>query len=156
MLETRSLGKSGNLNLRAVFIRHFLYDPHIKEVTTTARRRKIPKDQIFLGGEDEAAYIANFTEALRAHVTGDTSSNATVYHHLHEITHCRRTLVRQFAVPFTDQSRADGIEMDAIHHAAEIIPVRIAPAHRHRFVTTLEHMPLASPHAIPALAVNFE
>ena len=41
-------------------------DHLIKEVTATARRRKIPKDQIFLGGEDEAAYIANFTEALRA------------------------------------------------------------------------------------------
>jgi transposase len=38
----------------------------IKEITATARRRKIPKDQIFLGGEDEAAYVANFTEALRA------------------------------------------------------------------------------------------
>lgn len=38
----------------------------IKEVTATARRRKNPKDQIFLGGEDEATYIANFTEALRA------------------------------------------------------------------------------------------
>lgn len=40
--------------------------PLIKEVITTARRRKIPKDQIFFGGEDEAAYIANFTEALHA------------------------------------------------------------------------------------------
>ena len=108
----------------------------IKEVTATARRRKIPKDQIFLGGEDEAAYIANFTEALRAkgylvvrvnayeakenrenllastdtldllgiaktllsrraRITGDTSSNAAIYHHLREITRCRRTLVRQ-------------------------------------------------------------
>ena len=38
----------------------------IKEITATARSRKIPKDQIFLGGEDEAAYIANFTETLRA------------------------------------------------------------------------------------------
>jgi hypothetical protein len=38
----------------------------IEEITATARHRKIPKDQIFLGGEDEAAYIANFTEALRA------------------------------------------------------------------------------------------
>jgi hypothetical protein len=37
----------------------------IKEITSTARRRKIPKEQIFLGGEDEAAYVANFTEALR-------------------------------------------------------------------------------------------
>lgn len=108
----------------------------IKEVTATARRRKIPKDQIFLGGEDEAAYIANFTEALRAkgylvvrvnayeakenrenllastdtldllgiaktllsrraRITGDTSSSAAAYHHLREITRCRRTLVRQ-------------------------------------------------------------
>ena len=37
----------------------------IKEVSATARRRKIPKNQIFLGGEDEAAYVANFTAALR-------------------------------------------------------------------------------------------
>ncbi len=108
----------------------------IKEVTATARRRKIPKDQIFLGGEDEAAYIANFTEALRAkgylvvrvnayeakenrenllastdtldllgiaktllsrraRITGDTTSGNAAYHHLREITRCRRTLVRQ-------------------------------------------------------------
>jgi transposase len=108
----------------------------IKEITATARRRKIPKDQIFLGGEDEAAYIANFTEALRAkgylvvrvnayeakenrenllastdtldllgiaktllsrraRITGDTSSSAAVYHHLREVTRCRRPLVRQ-------------------------------------------------------------
>lgn len=86
----------------------------IKEVSATARRRKIPKDQIFLGGEDEAAYIANFTEALRAstdtldllgtaktllsrraRITGDASSSAAAYHHLREITRCRRTLVRQ-------------------------------------------------------------
>jgi len=38
----------------------------IKEISATARHRKIPKEQIFLGGEDEAAYAANFTEALRA------------------------------------------------------------------------------------------
>ena len=108
----------------------------IKEITATARRRKIPKDQIFLGGEDEAAYVANFTAALRdkgylvvrvnayeakenrenllastdtldllgiaktllsrrARLTGDTSSPNPAYHHLREITRCRRTLVRQ-------------------------------------------------------------
>ena len=108
----------------------------IKEITVTARRRKIPIDQIYLGGEDEAAYVANFTEALRAkgylvvrvnayeakenrenllastdtldllgiaktllsrraRITGDTSSSAAAYHHLREITRCRRTLVRQ-------------------------------------------------------------
>ena len=38
----------------------------VKEISATARRRKIPKDQIYLGGEDEPAYVANFTEALRA------------------------------------------------------------------------------------------
>ncbi len=37
----------------------------IKEVSATARRRKIPKNQIFFGGEDEAGYVANFTAALR-------------------------------------------------------------------------------------------
>ena len=37
----------------------------IDEVIATARRRKIPKDQIFLGGEDEPSYVANFTSALR-------------------------------------------------------------------------------------------
>ena len=36
----------------------------VKEISATARRRKIPKDQIYLGGEDEPAYVANFTEAL--------------------------------------------------------------------------------------------
>ncbi len=108
----------------------------IQEVSATDCRRKIPKDQIFLGGEDEAAYVANFTEALRAkgylvvrvnayeakenrenflastdtldllgiaktllsrraRLTGDTSSANPAYHHLREITRCRRTLVRQ-------------------------------------------------------------
>jgi transposase len=108
----------------------------IKEISSTARRRKIPTNQTFLGGEDEPAYVANFTEALRAkdylvvrvnayeakenrenllastdtldllgiaktllsrraRATGGTSANATVYHHLREITRCRRTLVRQ-------------------------------------------------------------
>jgi len=38
----------------------------IKEIVATARRRKIPQKQIFLGGKDEPAYVANFTAALRA------------------------------------------------------------------------------------------
>ena len=108
----------------------------VQEITTTARRRKISKDQIFLGGEDEAAYAANFTEALRlkgylivrvnayeakenrenllastdtldllgiaktllsrrARLTGGASSPNPAYHHLREITRCRRNLVRQ-------------------------------------------------------------
>ena len=107
-----------------------------EEISATARRRKIPKDQIFVGGEDEAAYVANFTAALRAkgylvvrvnayeakenrenllastdaldllgiaktllsrraRLTGDTGSTSPAYHHLREITRCRRTLVRQ-------------------------------------------------------------
>ena len=37
----------------------------IEQISATARRRKIPKNQIFLGGEDEASYVANFTNALR-------------------------------------------------------------------------------------------
>jgi len=108
----------------------------VKEITATARRRKIPKDQIFLGGEDEASYVANFTEALRAkgylvvrvnayeakenrenllastdtldllgiaktllsrraRLTGEADSPNPAYHHLREITRCRRSLVRQ-------------------------------------------------------------
>lgn len=108
----------------------------IKEVCATARRRKIPKNQIFLGGEDEATYVANFSAALRAkgylvvrvnayeakenrenllastdtldllgiaktllsrraRLTGETDSVNPAYHHLREITRCRRTLVRQ-------------------------------------------------------------
>lgn len=35
-----------------------------KEIQATARRRKIKKDTIFLGGEDEPAYVANFVAAL--------------------------------------------------------------------------------------------
>ncbi len=111
-------------------------DHLIKEISATARRRKIPKNQIFLGGEDEAAYVANFTEALRskgylvvrvnayeakenrenllastdtldllgiaktllsrrARITGDTTAKSAAYHHLREITRCRRALVRQ-------------------------------------------------------------
>lgn len=108
----------------------------IQEISATARRRKIPKDQIFLGGEDEAAYVANFTEALRAkgylvvrvnaheakenrenllastdaldllgiaktllsrraRLTGESGTTDPAYHHLREITRCRRNLVRQ-------------------------------------------------------------
>jgi transposase len=37
----------------------------IEQIAATARRRKITKDCIYLGGEDEAAYVANFTAALR-------------------------------------------------------------------------------------------
>lgn len=37
----------------------------VKQITATARSRKIPKCQIFLGGEDEPSYVANFTAALR-------------------------------------------------------------------------------------------
>jgi transposase len=38
----------------------------IGQISATARRRKIPKCNIFLGGEDEASYVANFTAALRS------------------------------------------------------------------------------------------
>jgi transposase len=38
----------------------------IEQISATARRRKIPQCDIFLGGEDEASYVANFTAALRA------------------------------------------------------------------------------------------
>lgn len=38
----------------------------VEQVSATARRRKIPKCDIFFGGEDEASYVANFTAALRA------------------------------------------------------------------------------------------
>lgn len=37
----------------------------IEQISASARRRKIPKNQIFLGGEDEPAYVANFTASLR-------------------------------------------------------------------------------------------
>ena len=37
----------------------------IDQISATARRRKIPQNQIFLGGEDAASYVANFTAALR-------------------------------------------------------------------------------------------
>lgn len=39
----------------------------IDQISVTARRCKIPKCNIFLGGEDEASYVANFTAALRGH-----------------------------------------------------------------------------------------
>lgn len=35
-----------------------------KEIQATSRRRKIKKETIFLGGEDEPAYVANFVAAL--------------------------------------------------------------------------------------------
>lgn len=36
-----------------------------ERIEATARRRKIPHDQIFLGGEDEPPYVSNFLTALR-------------------------------------------------------------------------------------------
>ncbi len=38
----------------------------VEQISATARRRKIPKCDIFLGGEDEPSYVANFTQALRS------------------------------------------------------------------------------------------
>jgi transposase len=108
----------------------------VEQISATARRRKIAKDCIYLGGEDEAPYVANFTAALRekgylvvrvnayeakenrenllastdnldllgiaktllarrARLTGESSPADPIYHHLREITRCRRTLVRQ-------------------------------------------------------------
>lgn len=37
----------------------------IEQISATARHRKIPQAQIFLGGEDEPSYVVNFTAALR-------------------------------------------------------------------------------------------
>jgi hypothetical protein len=37
----------------------------IEQISATARRRNIPQNQIFFGGEDQASYVANFTAALR-------------------------------------------------------------------------------------------
>jgi len=37
-----------------------------KEIQSTARRRKIKKETIFIGGEDEPSYVANFVAALSA------------------------------------------------------------------------------------------
>jgi transposase len=37
----------------------------VEQIKVAARRRKIPKSAIFLGGEDEPSYVANFTAALR-------------------------------------------------------------------------------------------
>jgi transposase len=38
----------------------------IEKVSASARRRNIPANQIFFGGEDEPAYVANFTHCLRS------------------------------------------------------------------------------------------
>ncbi|MEM7601149.1 MAG: transposase [Verrucomicrobiota bacterium] len=35
-----------------------------EQISATARRRRIPKKHIFLGGEDEASYIENFSSAI--------------------------------------------------------------------------------------------
>lgn len=35
------------------------------QIQASARRRKIPRKHIFIGGEDEASYVENFTSALR-------------------------------------------------------------------------------------------
>lgn len=35
-----------------------------EQIEATARRRRIPKKHIFLGGEDEASYVENFTSAI--------------------------------------------------------------------------------------------
>jgi hypothetical protein len=124
----------------------------IEQISATARRRKIAKDCIYLGGEDEAAYVANFTAALRdkgylvvrvnayeakenrenllastdnldllgiaktllarrARPTGESTTAAPAYHHLREITRCRRTLVRQQTAA---SNRIDGVSIDGV------------------------------------------
>ena len=52
----------------------------IQDISAAARRRKIPKDQIFIGGEDEATYVANFTassSAIGARSAAASTSSST-------------------------------------------------------------------------------
>jgi len=37
----------------------------LKELAVTMRRRKVPKSQVFIGGEDMPAYVENFAQVLR-------------------------------------------------------------------------------------------
>ncbi len=64
--------------------------------------------------------IAKTLLSRRARITGDPSSSAATYHHLREITRCRRTLVRhQTAASHRIHALADNSSIAAECGAAQ-------------------------------------
>jgi transposase len=102
----------------------------IEQISATARHRKIPKNQIFLGGEDEPAYVANFTAALRgadylvmrvnAREAKENRENNIASTDQLDLIGIAKTLLSRRAKPSGDKSP----ENPAYHHLREITRTR--------------------------------
>ena len=102
----------------------------IEQISATARHRKIPKNQIFLGGEDEPAYVANFTVALReagylvmrvnAHEAKDNRENHAASTDHTALLGIAKTLLSRRARSSGDASPAN----PAYHHLRELARCR--------------------------------
>lgn len=119
-----------------------------KEISATARHRKIPQNQIFLGGEDEAAYVANFTQALR--LKGYLVVRVNAY----EAKENRENLLAS-----TDGLDLLGIAKTLLSRRARVTgePADVNPAYRHlrdltRCRRTLVRQQTAASNRIHALA----
>jgi transposase len=98
----------------------------IEQMAATARRRKIPQNQIFLGGEDEPAYVANFTAALRekgylvvrvnAHEAKENRENIAASTDEIDLLGIAKTLLSRRARSSGDASAQD----PAYHHLREL------------------------------------
>lgn len=120
----------------------------LKEISATARHRKIPQNQIFLGGEDEAAYVANFTQALR--LKGYLVVRVNAY----EAKENRENLLAS-----TDGLDLLGIAKTLLSRRARVTgePADVNPAYRHlrdltRCRRTLVRQQTAASNRIHALA----
>jgi transposase len=102
----------------------------IEQISATARRRKIPKNQIFLGGEDEPAYVANFTAAMReagylvmrvnAHEAKENRENHAASTDQLDLIGIAKTLLSRRARASGDNSP----ENPAYHHLRELARTR--------------------------------
>jgi transposase len=89
----------------------------IEQITLTARRRKIPQTQIFLGGEDEPTYVANFTAALRnsgylvmrvnAHEAKENRESHAASTDALDLIGIAKTLLSRRALPSGDNAPSD-------------------------------------------------
>jgi len=102
----------------------------IEQISATARHRKIPNNQIFLGGEDEPAYVANFTAALReagylvlrvnAHEAKENRENHAASTDQLDLIGIAKTLLSRRARSSGDGSPAN----PAYHHLRELARCR--------------------------------
>lgn len=99
----------------------------IDHIDATSRRRKIPRNQVFLGGEDEPAYVANFTAALRekgylvmrvsAHAAKESRENLIASTDLIDLLGIAKTLLSRRARLSGDPSSHSA----TYHHLRELI-----------------------------------